>query len=100
MVTTVRHHYMMHTTHPTGPRCILAGDLVSAEAIRNTAVRQAGRTVLEWAQLLRDEDPRKVQRRISRCGREELETLMILALAAIPEDTTERAAYSWAVASC
>lgn len=94
-VAMAQRAYMQHSIYPTGPECTLSKEPVSAEAIRNTVLRQNARTVLHWAQTLREEDPRIVQRWISYCDRAALENLMIIALAAIPENTSPGRAFDW-----
>lgn len=88
-VCTANRAYTTHSIYQLGPECWLSRQPVSAEALRYTGLRKNARTVLHWAQTLREEDPRIVHRWVSYCDRAGLEALLITALTAIPEGTTE-----------
>lgn len=90
-----RRKLVRHSTYPTGPQCVRSGQLVTEEELAATWLRIRSRTVLHWAQVLRDEDPNRVLAWIARTPRPELETLMMLALAAIRENLSESQAFGW-----
>lgn len=95
MVRAVRGRFMEHSQCPTGPRCRSSRGPVTEEALKATRLRRLGEQVLLWAHTLRDEDPRRVHSWVQHAHRAELETLMLLALAAIPDDMTPQRAYGW-----
>lgn len=91
----MRRRFQQHSTSPCGPACPSSKQPVSKEAIADTLRRRQAEKVLHWAQMLRDEDPARVHSWLKAVDRDELEVLMCLALAAIPDGMTLSQAYGW-----
>jgi hypothetical protein len=94
-VKTMRGKYEQHSTFVTGPLCIQSGQLVSAQAVADTAHVHRMNLVLDWAQHLHCEDPRRVQGWVKLLERGELELMLLTALAGIDPEATLESAFGW-----
>jgi hypothetical protein len=86
---------LTHSTFAIGPECERSRQPVTRDEIEATAFMNRGRTVLNLAHIMRDEDPRRVQHFVRHVARGELEALMCVALAAIPADATMGRVFGW-----
>jgi hypothetical protein len=92
---TNRGNLVTHSSYATGPECDRSRQPVTREEIEATRNVTRGRTVLNLAHIMRDEDPRRVHQYVRQIPREELEALLCVALTAIPADTTMARAFGW-----
>lgn len=96
MVTTAPpNRFMRHSTYPTGPLCSQSGRPVTADAVLATAHHRRAEQVMYWAQILRDEDPRRVWSWIKHADRDELNAMMMTALAALDPDKSLAETFGW-----
>lgn len=97
MVTTAsaKGSFMRHAAYPTGPECECSGQPVTQEAVFNTRHRARASTVMNWAHIMRDEDPKRVYAMIARTDRRELESLLLTALAGLDPSRSELELFGW-----
>lgn len=88
--------YSVHGHQPgSDDYCPLSQQPVPARGLSHDAHRRRAGIVCQLAAQLRDEDPALVHHYIGVQSRDELERLLVVALAAIPTDRTLLEVFEW-----
>lgn len=95
-ITARSNRYTLHGTEPdSSDYCPLSEQPIPADGVGEDANRRRAGIVCQLAAQLRDQDPALVHHYIGVQSRDELERLLVVALAAIPTDRTLLEVFDW-----